>query len=85
MNILKVNCVLEGPNYCGLRQESTKTPIHILHNAMEDARSSNKEMWILLQDMSKAFDSVGLTPLRAALNRIQLKESCTNFLIDLFD
>ena len=34
--------------------------------------------------MSKAFDSIGMTPLRHALHRIKLPELAINFLINLF-
>ena len=64
--------ILRGPNFGGLLGGYTKTPIHTLHNAIEDAKSNKKPLWIAFQDMSKAFDSVGMIPLRHALSRIRL-------------
>jgi len=76
--------ILRGPNFGGLPGGTTKTPIHILHNAIEDAKSNNNELWVAFQDMSKAFDSIGMTPLRFALRRIKLPDTAINFIINLF-
>ena len=77
--------VLKGLNFAGLEGESTSTPIHILHNLMEDAKQNKKEMWILLQDIKKAFDSVSIVGLQKALNRIQIKGNLEKFLIEIYD
>ena len=76
--------ILRGPNFGGLPDKTTKTPIHILHNTIEDARNNGKELWIAFQDMSKAFDSIGMTPLRYALRRIKLPPMAIDFIINLF-
>jgi hypothetical protein len=55
--------ILKGPNYAGLPGNSTEQPIHMLNMIMEEAQEKNKEIWILLQDMKKAFDSVPLESL----------------------
>src|SRR5947199_1842135 len=56
---LSVNSnILKDHNYAGLSGKSTHEPIHILNAIMEDARESKKELWILMQDMSKAYDLV---------------------------
>src|SRR5829696_7514857 len=52
---------------------------------MEDAKENGNELWIAAQDMAKAFDSVGLTPLRRSLERIKVPTETINFVIDLFD
>jgi len=59
--------VLEGPNYAGLSGNSTSSPIHIMNNLLEDARQKGKELWILFQEMKKAFDSVSLKMMEKAL------------------
>ena len=38
--------ILRGLNFRGLPGGTTKTPIHTLHNVMEDAKSNHKELWI---------------------------------------
>ena len=83
--IFSAHNVLKGPNYASLKGCSTAIPIHTICNLMEDTRKKNKELWIVAQDMAKAFDSVGLTPLRWALLRIKVLTHTTNFIIDLFE
>jgi hypothetical protein len=38
-----------------------------MNNMLKEAREKNKEIWILFQDMKKAFDSVRLIMLEKAL------------------
>ena len=64
---LQVYNTLKGPNFAALKGELTSSPIAMLNCAIEDAREKNNELWIVCQDMAKAFDSVGLTPLKFAL------------------
>jgi hypothetical protein len=56
-NVFKEHNVLRGPNHAGLKQNSTSTAIHTIHNILEEAREEKKELWLALQDMAKAFDS----------------------------
>ena len=81
--LVKYN-ILQGPNYAGLSGDSTAIPIHILNNIIEDAKQNNKELWILFQDMRKAFDSVSLKMLKKALLRIKLPEVAVNFIFNLY-
>ena len=60
------------------------SPIHIINNLLEDARQKNNKMWILFQDMRKAFNSVGLKILEKALKRIKLPESMISFILSLY-
>ncbi|PKY33231.1 hypothetical protein RhiirB3_475719, partial [Rhizophagus irregularis] len=83
-NILSKHAILKGPNYAGLPGESTSAPLAIINGILEDARDKNKTLWIVAQDMAKAFDSVGMIPLQKALERIRLPTSTTNFIINIF-
>lgn len=76
--------LLRGLNFAALKGESTTSPIALLNCAIEDAREKNKELWIVCQDMAKAFDSVGLTPLKIALQRIKLPPNIIDFIIHIF-
>ena len=84
-DVCRQHNVLKGNNYAALKGGSTQTPIHTLNNIIEDARESKQQLWIAFQDMAKAFDSVGLTPLKYALNRIKISEHIQSFIIDLFN
>src|SRR6185436_5812266 len=77
--------ILKGPNYAGLPGNSTEQPIHILNMIMEETQEKNKELWILLQDMKKAFDSVPLESLEWALKRIKVLQKTREYIINLFD
>ena len=77
--------VLKGLNFAGLPGESTSSPIHILNNLMEDAKQKNKEMWIMLQDIKKAFDSVRIEAIRQALKRIKVPENLIRFIIEIYE
>jgi hypothetical protein len=51
---------------------------------LEDANENNKEIWVLLQDLSKAYDWVDLIYRKLALQRIKVPELAINLLINLF-
>ena len=83
--ILVKHRVLEDPNFAGLSGDSTSSPIHIMNNLLEDARQKDKEVWILFQDMKKAFDSVSLEIMKKALERIKVPDSIIKFLLNLYN
>ena len=83
--IIRKNNILEGSNFAELIESSTESPIHILSMIIEEAREKNKELWIMLQDMKKAFNSVSLESLKLALQRIKIPALGQSFIIDLFD
>jgi hypothetical protein len=76
--------ILKGPNFAGLPGNSTEEPVHIVNAIMEDAKDSNKELWLVLQDMKKAFDSVSLEALRLAMERIKIPKVIIIFILNLF-
>src|SRR5436190_13189142 len=44
----------------------------------------NKEIWVLFQDLSKAYDHVNIFMLDKAMARIRIPTFCRNFLLNLF-
>jgi hypothetical protein len=54
-------------NWAALPQNNTALPITITNCAIEDARQNQQELWILFQDMSKAYDTVDIGLLTTAL------------------
>ena len=83
--ILFTNHILKGHNFCGLKEESTVTPLNVLNNVMEDAKEYRKELWILTQNMAKTYDSISMEGLCMSLNRIGIPNKFTDWIIDLFE
>ena len=75
-NILQCYDVLKGLNFAALKGGFTASPIAFLNAIIEDVQESNKELWIVFQDMAKAFDSIDLNPLTYALKQIRLQWLC---------
>src|SRR5436190_6033320 len=73
--LTKHNHILEENNFAALQGKSTIELIHILNNVMEEAREKKKELWILLQDMSKAYDLVNRNNLWRAMRRIKIPKN----------
>ena len=85
--LTKVFCeknILKGPNFAGLPENSTEEPVHIINALMEDAKENNNELWLVLQDMKKAFDSVSLIALKKAMKRIKLPGKIIAMILNLF-
>ena len=76
--------VLKDNNFTGLPGSSTEKPIKILNILLENTNENKKELWILLQDLSKAYDHVNLKFLRLALQRIKIPTKGVDLLINLF-
>ena len=75
--------ILSPFNYVALPGNSTSTSIHILNNLIEDANCNHKELWLLSQDMSKAYDSVNFNLFKHSLCRLFLPPTIINILTDL--
>ncbi len=76
--------ILKGNNFAGLPEGSTELPIKLMNMILEDAKENQKPVWILLQDLSKAYDRIDLTILRQAMERVKIPLTCINFILDFF-
>ena len=56
----------------------------ILNNILKESQDYNKELWIILQDLSKAYDRIDLKFLKLALERIKVPTLMVSFLLNLF-
>jgi len=83
-NALSEHQILEGLNFCGLKGEDTTTPLMTMNNIIEDAKANNKELWIMTQDMAKAFDSISMESLEMSLNRIGIPTTLKTWIINLY-
>ena len=59
--------ILDPNNFVALTYFSTTQPIQILINILQEVQTQNKEIWLLAQNMSKAYDSVHILLLQHAL------------------
>ncbi|GET62832.1 RNA-directed DNA polymerase from mobile element jockey-like [Rhizophagus irregularis DAOM 181602=DAOM 197198] len=85
--ILADNQVLQGGNFAGLPGGSTDIPIKMLDAIIHQRRfdkSDDQELWIVSQDISKAFDAIDLNMLRLALIRLHIPSLLIKFIINLF-
>src|SRR2546429_8131101 len=83
-NILASNSILQSNQFAGLPGGSTLSPIAVIQNLIDDARSHNKELWLYLQDMSKCYDWVDLCVLRRALSRLCIPDDFIDLTQNLF-
>src|SRR5438034_11640140 len=83
-NILSEFDVLQGGNFTGLPGGSCSAPIQTLESLLHDARRNRKDLWILSQDISKAFDSINLQMLELAMDRFKIPSLFQQLVISLF-
>ncbi|KAG9301632.1 hypothetical protein G9A89_016702 [Geosiphon pyriformis] len=69
--------VLCGDNFSVLKGTTTQSPIFAISSVVENALEKNRELWLVLQDMWKAYNSVGWKHLRKSLVRIKM---CDRFI-----
>ncbi|GBB94060.1 hypothetical protein RclHR1_22850001 [Rhizophagus clarus] len=65
-------------------RRTCRDPIITLESIIYDANHNNSPLWILSQDISKVFDSVNLSMLKFALERIRLPASAIMLILSLF-
>src|SRR6266542_5197258 len=83
-SILLEHKILHGRNYCDLKEESTSTPLYTLNNIIENAKEHKKDLWILTQDMAKAYNSISMEGLLLSLQRIGLPNAFNKWILILF-
>jgi hypothetical protein len=76
--------VLKGNQFAGLPGSSTFEPIRIINEIIEDAKEKYNDLWILFQDMSKAYDRVNIFMLKKAMARLRLPSSFIDLICNLF-
>ncbi|KAG9300794.1 hypothetical protein G9A89_023592 [Geosiphon pyriformis] len=71
--------VLYGDNFLVLKGTTTQSPIFAIGLVVENALKKNRELWLVLQDMKKAYDSVGWEHLEKCLVRIKMCDKFIRF------
>ncbi|KAG9303889.1 hypothetical protein G9A89_005799 [Geosiphon pyriformis] len=69
--------VLCKDNFLVLKGTTTQSPIFTIGSVIKDALEKNCELWLVLQNMRKAYDSVGWKHLEKSLVRIKM---CSKFI-----
>ncbi|KAG9290770.1 hypothetical protein G9A89_011733 [Geosiphon pyriformis] len=69
-------------NFSVLKSITTQFPIFAIGSVVEDALKKNRELWLVLQDMRKAYDSKSLVKIKMYSRFIQffssIHKNCTN-------
>src|SRR4051794_6469349 len=68
VTILHQHHILKENNYANLSGGSCYTLIHILKSIIHDVKIHNRPLFIFLQDISKAFDSIDTHMLQLAMD-----------------
>ncbi len=84
LNLITKHFILRDNNYVGLSEGSIEIPIKLINMLLEDAKLYKKPIWILMQDLFKAYDCVDLSILRKAIIRIKIPLKCINFIVNFF-
>ncbi|GES81653.1 RNA-directed DNA polymerase from mobile element jockey-like [Rhizophagus clarus] len=82
--ILSQRHFLQPNNHAGLLGESTYQPLQHLHHAIEMAKKYKKEIWIGVQDLSKAYDRINISLLRLAMARLRISQTIIELILQLF-
>src|SRR4051794_12409443 len=83
-SILSAHKILKGNNYASLPGGSCHTPIHVLESIIHDSNTYNKPLFIFLQDISKAFDSIDINMLELAMRRLRIPQGFIKLNLSLF-
>src|SRR4051812_903625 len=84
-SILSTHNILKGNNYAGLPGGSCHIPIHILESIIHDSNTYHKPLFIFLQDILKAFDSIDINMLELAMLRLRIPQGFIKLVLNLFN
>src|SRR6266542_237870 len=84
MKIFTQTKVLRGYNFAALPHSSTFEPLRIIDNILYDVKQHDRKIWLLFQDMSKAYDRVNIFMLQKAMTRLKIPALFITFITNLF-
>src|SRR6266542_2966893 len=84
MKIFTQTKVLRGYNFAALPHSSTFEPLRIIDNILYDVKQHDRKIWLLFQDMSKAYDRVNIFMLQNAMTRLKIPALFITFITNLF-
>jgi hypothetical protein len=84
--ILSTENILQYNNRASILGQSTLEPLFVIQHITEHFSKVEPQtpLWIILQDLSKAYDRVDISLLKLAMERIHLPNIIINFFINLF-
>src|SRR5256885_7519982 len=82
---LNAHKILKGNNYAGLSGGSCHMPIHVLESIIHNSNTHDKPLFIFLQDISKAFDSIDINMLELAMQRLRIPQGFIKLTLNLFN
>src|SRR6266508_4511035 len=84
IKIFTQNKILRGYNFAALPHSSTFEPLRIIDNILYDVKQHDRKIWLLFQDMSKAYDRVNIFMLQKAMARLKIPAPFITFITNLF-
>src|SRR3954471_16180922 len=84
-SILSAHNIFRGNNYAELPGGSCHTLIHILESIIHDSNTYHKPLFIFLQDISKAFDSIDTNMLELAMLHLRIPQGFIKLVLNLFN
>jgi hypothetical protein len=82
--VLANNSIITESNYASLPGGSCDPPITVLKAIINDANKQNKPLFILQQDISKAFDSIDTNILTLTMARLKIPHNFIKLILQLF-
>ncbi len=83
-HILLKHFLLKGKNHASLSGDFTEIPIKLMQMIIEDVKCHDKLIWILFQNLFKAYDRVDLHILYLSILYLKIPIFCINFIINFF-
>ncbi|KAG9301758.1 hypothetical protein G9A89_003305 [Geosiphon pyriformis] len=77
--------ILQGDNFSVLKDTSTQSLVFAIWSVIKNALEKNREIWLVLQNMYKAYNSVGWHHLRASLQHIKMCKRFVSFFGNIYE
>ncbi len=84
IKIFTQNKVLQSYNFAALPHSFTFKPLYIIDNILYDVKQHDHKVWLLFQNMSKAYDRINIFILQKAMLRLNIPSPFITFITNLF-
>ncbi|KAG9304039.1 hypothetical protein G9A89_005949 [Geosiphon pyriformis] len=76
--------ILHGDNFSVLKNTTIQSPIFAVGSVIKDVLNKNRELWLVLQDIRKAYNSVGWEHLEKCLVKIKIYGKFIQFFSSIY-